>query len=116
MSEVDAAIRERQREKVTPLGQSPGLRPETTNYKQFCEPAKGSEYDEQNLNLVGNLLELLDQICIDENLTLQEKRKRLKKFKKTYPSVYSQRFPSPDLSNPKKKERENRFLLKFFGR
>uniref|UniRef100_A0A0K0DCB4 DEP domain-containing protein n=1 Tax=Angiostrongylus cantonensis TaxID=6313 RepID=A0A0K0DCB4_ANGCA len=114
--EVDAAIRERQREKVTPVGQSPGLRSEMADYVQFCEPAKGSEYEEQNLNLVDNLLELLDQICIDENLTVQEKRKRLKKFKKTYPSVYSRRFPSPELSIPKKKERENRFLFKLFSR
>ncbi|VDM56825.1 unnamed protein product [Angiostrongylus costaricensis] len=114
--EVDATIRERQRDKVTPIGQSPELRSEMADYVQFCEPAKGSEYEEQNLNLVDNLLELLDQICIDENLTVQERRKRLKKFKKTYPSVYSQRFPSPELNIPKKKERENRFLFKLFSR
>ncbi|VDM57372.1 unnamed protein product [Angiostrongylus costaricensis] len=69
--EVDATIRERQRDKVTPIGQSPELRSEMADYVQFCEPAKGSEYEEQNLNLVDNLLELLDQICIDENLTVQ---------------------------------------------
>ncbi|KJH49340.1 domain found in Dishevelled, Egl-10, and Pleckstrin [Dictyocaulus viviparus] len=116
MSDVDVAIRERQRDKVTPIGQSPGLRAEISNHVQFCEPVKGSDYDDQNQHLVDNLLELLDQICTDENLTLHEKRKRLKKFKKTYPFVYSHRFPSPELNNPRKKERENRFLSKLFGR
>ncbi|KAL6734998.1 hypothetical protein Aduo_005481 [Ancylostoma duodenale] len=114
--DVDIAIRERQRERVIPAEPYTECSSKPTNSVQFCEPIQVEDYDNQQRYLEENLLELLEQICSDENLTISEKRKRLKKFKKTHPSVYAKRFPSPEITAPRRKERENRFLSKLFGR
>ncbi|EPB79099.1 hypothetical protein ANCCEY_01852 [Ancylostoma ceylanicum] len=114
LSEVDAAIRERQREKMIPAEPCTESSSKPPHTVQFCEPIQ--DYDNQQRYLEENLLELLEQICSDENLTINEKRKRLKKFKKTHPSVYAKRFPSPEITAPRRKERESRFLSKLFGR
>lgn len=117
VAEVEDAIRERQREKLMPKEEgAEKLSSVSGNTVQFCDQIKTCEYDEQNQQLNQNLLELLEQICCDENLSVNEKRKRLKKFKKTYPAVYSQRFPSPELTQPKRKEREHGLFSKLFGR
>ncbi|CAJ0606905.1 unnamed protein product [Cylicocyclus nassatus] len=117
ISDVDATVRERQREKVSTTEQCLEKVPVLSQKQvQFCRPIKTDEYEDQNRHLNGNLLELLDQICADENLSVSEKRKRLKKFKKTYPKIYAQRFPSPELTEPKRKEKDSTFLSKLFGR
>ncbi|KAK5979277.1 hypothetical protein GCK32_000664 [Trichostrongylus colubriformis] len=117
LSEVEEAIRERQREKVMPTEQAVVKKPiAKTNDVQFCNSIRTREYEERNQRLDQNLLELLDQICCDENLSVVEKRKRLRKFKKTYPVVYSQRFPSPELTQSRKKEKDGSLFSRFFGR
>uniref|UniRef100_A0A0R3RS43 DEP domain-containing protein n=1 Tax=Elaeophora elaphi TaxID=1147741 RepID=A0A0R3RS43_9BILA len=65
--------------------------------QHFCEPIKVEEYESQKKNVDGHLLSLLDDILSDENLSVADRRQRLKKFKKTYPKIYAQKFPSPDL-------------------
>ncbi|KAK6035144.1 hypothetical protein COOONC_27354 [Cooperia oncophora] len=90
--------------------------PTTGGSVHFVNPVKVCVYEEQNQHLSQNLLELLEQICCDENLSVIEKRKRLKKFKKTYPAIYSQRFPSPDLTHSRKKDREGSLFSRLFGR
>ncbi|EYB82626.1 hypothetical protein Y032_0355g3332 [Ancylostoma ceylanicum] len=77
LSEVDAAIRERQREKMIPAEPCTESSSKPPHTVQFCEPIQ--DYDNQQRYLEENLLELLEQICSDENLTINEKRKRLKK-------------------------------------
>uniref|UniRef100_A0A2K6VMF6 Rho-GAP domain-containing protein n=1 Tax=Onchocerca volvulus TaxID=6282 RepID=A0A2K6VMF6_ONCVO len=65
--------------------------------QHFCEPIKVEEYESQKKNVNGHLLSLLDDILNDENLSLTERRQRLKKFKKTYPEIYTKKFPSSEL-------------------
>ncbi|VBB30258.1 unnamed protein product [Acanthocheilonema viteae] len=65
--------------------------------QHFCEPIKVEEYESQKKDVDGHLLSLLDDILSDENLSVAERRQRLKKFRKTYPKIYAQKFPSPDL-------------------
>lgn len=48
--------------------------------KQFCEPIEPKEYRKQNeSDIEKHLLALLDEIVANENLTVEEKRKQLKK-------------------------------------
>ncbi|RCN46414.1 hypothetical protein ANCCAN_07592 [Ancylostoma caninum] len=81
LADVDIAIHERQREKVIPAEPFTGGSSKPTNSVQFCEPIQVEDYDNQQQYLEENLLELLEQICSDENLTINEKRKRLKKVR-----------------------------------
>ncbi|VDM49596.1 unnamed protein product [Toxocara canis] len=63
---------------------------------QFCEPVDPKEYNEQReKGIESHLLALLDEIVANENLSVEERKKQLKKFKKTYPHIYEKRFPSP---------------------
>uniref|UniRef100_A0A914ZU43 DEP domain-containing protein n=1 Tax=Parascaris univalens TaxID=6257 RepID=A0A914ZU43_PARUN len=65
---------------------------------QFCEPIELREYDEQReRGIESHLLTLLNEIVANENLSVDERKKQLKKFKKTYPQIYEKRFPSPKL-------------------
>ncbi|CAG9530020.1 unnamed protein product [Cercopithifilaria johnstoni] len=65
--------------------------------QHFCEPIKVEEYESQKKDVDNHLLSLLDGILNDENLSVADRRQRLKKFRKTYPKIYAQKFPSPDL-------------------
>lgn len=116
IAEVESTVRERQREKLIPAEQEVERKPKISVNVQFCDQVKTRTYEEKNRNLNENLLDLLEQICCDENLSVNEKRRRLKKFKKTYPSLYAQRFPSPELTDSKKKSKEYGLISKLFGR
>ncbi|VDM73795.1 unnamed protein product [Strongylus vulgaris] len=79
-SEVDKIVQERQREKVIMTEQHPEkLSVPSEKQVHFCRPIETGEYETQNRHLNENLLELLEQICTDENLSIAEKRRRLKK-------------------------------------
>ncbi|PIO67980.1 hypothetical protein TELCIR_10252 [Teladorsagia circumcincta] len=80
VSDVEEAIRERQREKVMPTEQCMVKKSGAyANGVQFFDPIKTCNHEEQNDYLNQNLLELLEQICCDENLSVIQKRKRLRK-------------------------------------
>ncbi|XGW10183.1 hypothetical protein V3C99_012011 [Haemonchus contortus] len=113
--EVEDAIRERQREKVMPVEQDEVKEPTTgLNTAQYFDSIKIPQGNNQHLN--QNLLELLEQICCDENLSMSQKQKRLKKFKKAYPAVYSQKFPSPEVTQSRKKSKEGGLFSRLLGR
>lgn len=63
----------------------------------YCEPIDVKEYESQKKNVRSYLLALLDNILTDENLSPFIRKQRLKKFKRTYPEIYAQKFPSPGL-------------------
>uniref|UniRef100_A0A1I8ELI8 DEP domain-containing protein n=1 Tax=Wuchereria bancrofti TaxID=6293 RepID=A0A1I8ELI8_WUCBA len=65
--------------------------------EHFCEPIKVEEYESQKKDVDSYLLSLLDGILSDENLSIADRKQRLKKFKKTYPEIYAQKYPSPEL-------------------
>ncbi|VDD86992.1 unnamed protein product [Enterobius vermicularis] len=70
--------------------------------KQYCEPIKINEYDQQKeFGVERHLLNLLDNIVNNETITLEERKKQLRKFKRTYPEIYAKRFPSPKPRKPR---------------
>ncbi|VDN04847.1 unnamed protein product, partial [Thelazia callipaeda] len=79
--------------------------------QHFCEPIKVEEYESQKKDVKSHLLSLLESILTDENLSLTERKQRLKKFKKTYPEIYAQKFPSPALQKTRLIDRIRNFHL-----
>ncbi|EFO27879.2 hypothetical protein LOAG_00601 [Loa loa] len=65
--------------------------------QHFCEPIEIEEYESQKQDVDSHLLSLLNDILNDENLSIVDRKQRLKKFKKTYPEIYAKKFPSPEL-------------------
>ncbi len=49
---------------------------------------------EKTSGLEVAMLDLLDQILTDTKMSIREKKKKLKKFKASYPNIYRKRFPS----------------------
>ncbi|MFH4984867.1 hypothetical protein AB6A40_011576, partial [Gnathostoma spinigerum] len=73
-----------------------------TSGVRYCEQIPSKEYENQKSSGIEfHLLALLDGIVSNENLSVEERKKQLKKFKKTYPEVYEKRFPSPKLRSSK---------------
>uniref|UniRef100_A0A915PT49 DEP domain-containing protein n=1 Tax=Setaria digitata TaxID=48799 RepID=A0A915PT49_9BILA len=85
--------------KQSPIAQQKTINETSTERlkEHFCEPIKVEEYESQKKNVDSHLLSLLDGILTDENLSVADRKQRLKKFKKTYPEIYAQKFPSPEL-------------------
>ena len=42
------------------------------------------------------MLNLLEQIVFDVKMSMKEKKKKVKKFKESYPDVYKMRFPTEE--------------------
>ena len=42
------------------------------------------------------MLNLLEQILFDVKMSMKEKKKKVKKFKESYPNIYHMRFPTED--------------------
>ncbi|GFN95197.1 dep domain-containing protein 1a [Plakobranchus ocellatus] len=77
---------------------------------RFCQQVSTSEFENQrhSTTQMSALEELLENIVRDENMSSKEKRRRLKQFQRTYPAIYTGRFPNPGsdaavLSQPKPK-------------
>lgn len=47
----------------------------------YCEPIRVEEYELQKKDVDGHLLALLESILNDENLSVSDRKKRLKKVK-----------------------------------
>ncbi|RUS80957.1 hypothetical protein EGW08_011277 [Elysia chlorotica] len=65
---------------------------------RFCEQVSRDEFENQRLptGQMSALEELLENIIRTENMADKEKRRRLKQFQRTYPAIYTQRFPTPE--------------------
>lgn len=65
---------------------------------QFCQQVSSAEFENQRQpsSQMSALEELLENIVRSENMTDKEKRRRLKQFQRTYPAVYTRRFPTPE--------------------
>ena len=63
----------------------------------FCQRVPSKVYEKEKvLGVQAAMLDLLDHIINDKNMTSREKRKKLKKFKSEYPDIYAQKFPTPE--------------------
>ena len=59
----------------------------------FCERVPNKVYENGKvLGVQAAMLDLLDHIVNDKNMSSREKKKKLKKFKTAYPDIYEQRF------------------------
>ena len=62
----------------------------------FCKRVPSKVYEREKVSGVqAAMLDLLEHILVDQKMNLREKRKKLKKFKASYPDVYCQKFPKP---------------------
>uniref|UniRef100_A0A0N5ANJ5 DEP domain-containing protein n=1 Tax=Syphacia muris TaxID=451379 RepID=A0A0N5ANJ5_9BILA len=70
--------------------------------KQYCKPIRLNEYDRQKqFGMEVHLLRLLDNIVDNETITVEERKRQLRKFKRTYPEIYSKRFSTPKPRKPR---------------
>ncbi|KAM4640652.1 DEP domain-containing protein 1A isoform 2-T2 [Discoglossus pictus] len=63
----------------------------------FCKQISTREFEEQKLaTSQAAIVELLENIVKDKNLTTKDKKKKLKQFQKEYPEIYHSRFPTTE--------------------
>ncbi|XP_015683769.1 DEP domain-containing protein 1A [Protobothrops mucrosquamatus] len=63
----------------------------------YCMRITPREFDEQKISVSqAAVAELLENIIKDRNLSLKEKKKKLKQFQKEYPEIYRSRFPTSE--------------------
>ncbi|KAG8132528.1 hypothetical protein E2320_010374 [Naja naja] len=63
----------------------------------YCMRITSQEFDEQKISVSqAAVAELLENIIKDRNLSLKEKKKKLKQFQKEYPEIYQSRFPTSE--------------------
>ncbi|XP_074401667.1 DEP domain-containing protein 1A isoform X2 [Zonotrichia albicollis] len=60
----------------------------------YCKQITPQEFEEQKVSTSqAAVAELLENIIKDKNLSVKEKKKKLKQFQKEYPHIYGSRFP-----------------------
>ncbi|XP_030809739.1 DEP domain-containing protein 1A isoform X6 [Camarhynchus parvulus] len=60
----------------------------------YCKQITPQEFEEQKVSTSqAAVAELLENIIKDRNLSVKEKKKKLKQFQKEYPQIYGSRFP-----------------------
>ncbi|XP_018422814.1 PREDICTED: DEP domain-containing protein 1A [Nanorana parkeri] len=70
-------------------GQPPGF--------YFCKQISAQEFEAQKLvTSQAAIMELLESIVRDKNLSVKDKKKKLKQFQKEYPEIYKSRFPTTE--------------------
>uniref|UniRef100_A0A8C7ZPE7 DEP domain containing 1B n=1 Tax=Oryzias sinensis TaxID=183150 RepID=A0A8C7ZPE7_9TELE len=76
----------------------------------FCKHI--SKVDSEEQKVIGTqipLQQLLEGLIADKELTVKDKRKRLKQFQKSYPEVYRNRFPTEESKAAVIPEKSSRF-------
>ncbi|XP_075688933.1 DEP domain-containing protein 1A isoform X2 [Rhinoderma darwinii] len=63
----------------------------------FCKQISTREFEEQKAaTLQAAIMELLENIVKDKNLSMKDKKKKLRQFQKEYPEIYRSRFPTTE--------------------
>ncbi|NXY80850.1 DEP1A protein, partial [Alcedo cyanopectus] len=63
----------------------------------YCRQITPQEFEEQKVSTSqAAVTELLENIIKDKNLSVKDKKKKLKQFQKEYPFIYQKRFPTTD--------------------
>ncbi|XP_044302488.1 DEP domain-containing protein 1B isoform X1 [Varanus komodoensis] len=63
----------------------------------FCYQVSMDEFEHQRTNAFQEpLASLLEEIVMNSEMSIKEKKKKLKRFQKSYPDVYKERFPTPE--------------------
>ncbi|NWI44674.1 DEP1A protein, partial [Picathartes gymnocephalus] len=63
----------------------------------YCKQITPEEFEEQKVSTSqAAVAELLENIIKDKNLSVKDKKKKLKQFQKEYPQIYGSRFPTTE--------------------
>ncbi|NWH39662.1 DEP1A protein, partial [Chloropsis hardwickii] len=63
----------------------------------YCKQITPQEFEEQKVSTSqAAVAELLENIIKDKNLSVKDKKKKLKQFQKEYPQIYRRRFPTTE--------------------
>ncbi|NXN05635.1 DEP1A protein, partial [Sylvia borin] len=63
----------------------------------YCKQITPQEFEEQKVSTSqAAVAELLENIIKDKNLSVKDKKKKLKQFQKEYPQIYRSRFPTTE--------------------
>ncbi|NXJ71192.1 DEP1A protein, partial [Rostratula benghalensis] len=63
----------------------------------YCKQITPEEFEEQKVSTSqAAVAELLENIIKDKNLSVKDKKKKLKQFQKEYPLIYQNRFPTTE--------------------
>ncbi|XP_018863269.1 DEP domain-containing protein 1A isoform X2 [Parus major] len=63
----------------------------------YCKQITPQEFEEQKVSTSqAAMAELLENIIKDKNLSVKDKKKKLKQFQKEYPQIYRSRFPTTE--------------------
>ncbi|XP_040466257.1 DEP domain-containing protein 1A isoform X2 [Falco naumanni] len=63
----------------------------------YCKQITPQEFEEQKVSTSqAAVAELLENIIKDKNLSVKDKKKKLKQFQKEYPLIYQNRFPTTE--------------------
>ncbi|NXB39688.1 DEP1A protein, partial [Eulacestoma nigropectus] len=63
----------------------------------YCKQITPQEFEEQKVSTSqAAVAELLENIIKDKNLSVKDKKKKLKEFQKEYPQIYRSRFPTTE--------------------
>ncbi|KAM4021723.1 DEP domain-containing protein 1A isoform 2-T2 [Anomaloglossus baeobatrachus] len=63
----------------------------------FCKQISAQEFEEQKVvTSQAAIMELLESIVKDKDLSMKDKKKKLKQFQKEYPDIYRSRFPTTE--------------------
>ncbi|NXS60339.1 DEP1A protein, partial [Brachypteracias leptosomus] len=63
----------------------------------YCRQITPQEFEEQKVSTSqAAVAELLENIIKDKNLSVKDKKKKLKQFQKEYPLIYQKRFPTTE--------------------
>nr|XP_006626875.1 PREDICTED: DEP domain-containing protein 1B isoform X1 [Lepisosteus oculatus] len=63
----------------------------------YCKQISKEEFEEQRANSTqAPMAELLEGIIKDTELSVKDKKKKLKQFQKSYPDIYKMRFPTAE--------------------
>ncbi|XP_054020975.1 DEP domain-containing protein 1A isoform X1 [Dryobates pubescens] len=63
----------------------------------YCKQITPEEFEEQKVSTSqAAVAELLENILKDKNLSVKDKKKKLKQFQKEYPLIYQNRFPATE--------------------
>ncbi|KAL1022411.1 hypothetical protein UPYG_G00026640 [Umbra pygmaea] len=63
----------------------------------FCRQVSTKEFEEQKMTVSqAAIADLLENLVKDKNMSVKDKKKKLKQFQKLYPDIYACRFPTTE--------------------
>uniref|UniRef100_A0A8C2G0G1 DEP domain containing 1B n=1 Tax=Cyprinus carpio TaxID=7962 RepID=A0A8C2G0G1_CYPCA len=75
----------------------------------FCRQISREEFELQRVSgSQETIVELLENIIQDKNMSIKDKKKKLKQFQRSHPDIYSRRFPAAESEEPVFPERPQR--------